>query len=61
MAHTQDARQPPDESWRQEQVEKALSELHSIYYGIDGNVARQRAAVENALAKLMSAYDIYLG
>ena len=43
-----------------EDVQKALAELHSLYYQLTSDIARHRKDVEEALERLMVAYDAYL-
>ena len=50
--------QDPMETW--DETMKALAELYEIYYRRDSDVGRHRTDVENALLRLMIAYNGYL-
>lgn len=43
------------------EVQAALSELYGTYYRHDNDPARYRMDVEQALAQLMTVYNVWLG
>ena len=51
----------PDREYQIDEILELVSQLYSVYYRRDSDVARHRLEIEVALNRLMIAWNGYLG